>query len=513
MKKVIVEKIKRNICVCLIVALSLNSYAALVSSNDSSGFVTKSEFENLKRNISEQVDEYNGKVESKIDNAVELYLSRVYTADAIPLHIVDNKVEKITFYNELHPQWEAKIGRTSLKLFSHETRQQPSATTYCGDIVLNLEPKSALPGTYAFIDTETFTDSFAPNIACWKGVSENVLDTIVLFGAMQNTTDVFNTTWKDHAANVYAQFKLTGSMRNYNNFDWLGKGLAANPNHFFSFNIMDSQGGTSTDEVIPNVQGGFLSTDIGNTNDMKYKMLITNKECKIPRLRHISQQRWWQNDAEWNTTKVTSTFSEVFSSGKIDLRLMYDYWKNPSSNPLLYTGALIVAGRANNSNNIIVPYVGFVNNIASSSQIYNSQFDVVANYYKTTAWEPMLLKESDGTVHMPTWAGYPLGLVEAGKLYSFEFNFEDDSKTYDVAFKVDPFSNDYFINSNDDLMEIIGGISLVGKKYQKFNGKSKVSFRPKSSGYVFLKCTEDGNGGKGGGIMLPAANYDYIVER
>ena len=73
-------KNKRKMCkkaLCLIFAFlfSINSFAAIVSDNDGSAFVTKSEFDSLKKNFANQIDQYNTSIDSKIDGAIAAYLA------------------------------------------------------------------------------------------------------------------------------------------------------------------------------------------------------------------------------------------------------------------------------------------------------------------------------------------------------------------------------------------------------------------------------------------------------
>ena len=69
--------IKRLLALFLVVLMSINSFAAIVSDNDGSAFVTKAEFEALKTNFAEQIDSYNDSIDRKIDGAIAAYLSGI----------------------------------------------------------------------------------------------------------------------------------------------------------------------------------------------------------------------------------------------------------------------------------------------------------------------------------------------------------------------------------------------------------------------------------------------------
>ena len=69
--------IKKALCLIFVFLFSINSLAAIVSDNDGAAFVTKAEFESLKKNFADQIDNYNVSIDSKIDGAIASYLAGV----------------------------------------------------------------------------------------------------------------------------------------------------------------------------------------------------------------------------------------------------------------------------------------------------------------------------------------------------------------------------------------------------------------------------------------------------
>lgn len=57
--------------------LSFGSFAAVVSDNDGSAFITKAEFDSLKNNFQSQIDQYNTSIDAKIDGAIAAYLAGI----------------------------------------------------------------------------------------------------------------------------------------------------------------------------------------------------------------------------------------------------------------------------------------------------------------------------------------------------------------------------------------------------------------------------------------------------
>ena len=68
---------KRMVALSLVLLLSIESFAAVVSDNDGSAFITKAEFDSLKNNFQSQIDQFNSSIDSKIDGAIASYLAGV----------------------------------------------------------------------------------------------------------------------------------------------------------------------------------------------------------------------------------------------------------------------------------------------------------------------------------------------------------------------------------------------------------------------------------------------------
>lgn len=91
-----IKKISKVLALITIVIYAGSNFAAVVSDNDGSAFITKAEFDSLKNNFQSQLDSYNSSIDSKIDSAIASYLSGI-------------KVERITNlenkYQTINPVW------------------------------------------------------------------------------------------------------------------------------------------------------------------------------------------------------------------------------------------------------------------------------------------------------------------------------------------------------------------------------------------------------------------------
>ena len=68
---------KKALCLIFAFLLSINSFAAVVSDNDGSAFITKAEFESLKQSFHNQITNYNDSIDKKIDGAIASYLAGI----------------------------------------------------------------------------------------------------------------------------------------------------------------------------------------------------------------------------------------------------------------------------------------------------------------------------------------------------------------------------------------------------------------------------------------------------
>lgn len=69
------KSIFAKMLVLFVLLYAINSFAAVVSDNDGSAFISKAEFDSLKNSFQSQIDAYNTSIDSKIDFAIASYLA------------------------------------------------------------------------------------------------------------------------------------------------------------------------------------------------------------------------------------------------------------------------------------------------------------------------------------------------------------------------------------------------------------------------------------------------------
>ena len=126
----------------LILLLSIECFAAIVSDNDGSVFVTKAEFEALKENFSSQVENYNASIDSKIDGAIASYLSGIDISKTLDVEPIISNYKDIKwmhgpymyFTNRRFTAYTTTAGsyvdKTDWQIINPENRRQCASDGY-----------------------------------------------------------------------------------------------------------------------------------------------------------------------------------------------------------------------------------------------------------------------------------------------------------------------------------------------------------------------------------------------
>ena len=107
MKNVKYNKKMTMLILLFIIILNIFSYSAIVSDNDGSAFVSKSEFEALKTDFANQINNYQSSIDGKIDGAIASYLAGIKLQKNYKF-FGNNKIYNFT---ELKKQYIYKVRR------------------------------------------------------------------------------------------------------------------------------------------------------------------------------------------------------------------------------------------------------------------------------------------------------------------------------------------------------------------------------------------------------------------
>ena len=91
--------LKRLVALLMVLLLSIENFAAIVSDNDGSAFITKAEFDSLKNDFQSQIDQYNTSIDSKIDGAIASYLAGISVSKKESRKLVLGSWNNVTMFN------------------------------------------------------------------------------------------------------------------------------------------------------------------------------------------------------------------------------------------------------------------------------------------------------------------------------------------------------------------------------------------------------------------------------
>ena len=92
--------IKIFLALFLVVLLSCEGFAAVVSDNDGAAFITKAEFDSLKTNFQSQIDSYNTSIDNKIDSAIAGYLAGIKVDQKFNGDNYISRIGDVRFYTQ-----------------------------------------------------------------------------------------------------------------------------------------------------------------------------------------------------------------------------------------------------------------------------------------------------------------------------------------------------------------------------------------------------------------------------
>ena len=107
---------KMILSLCLCTLLCINSFAAIVSDNDGAAFITKAEFDSLKNDFQSQLNDYNTRIDSKIDTAIASYLSGIKVSRIYKLSLDPNCNYVFPIYRDTNQYWDNNSISGGLKI-------------------------------------------------------------------------------------------------------------------------------------------------------------------------------------------------------------------------------------------------------------------------------------------------------------------------------------------------------------------------------------------------------------
>ena len=464
---------KKALCLIFAFLFSINSFAAVVSDNDGSAFVTKAEFDSLKNNFQSQLNQYNENIDSKIDNAIASYLSGVTIGKE---HIYDSifkdfgeteiksvRASEVTFQEDL-PLLNLRYGVGD----AFANGSSLSHKVLHGQVNFTHEVK----GKRGVVWKKTIGTNTLYFYKGWCDDYYNTFDTLIFFNSGPNVDTGYNVSVN---GGCWGFWYNTNGLTDRGGYTWdIAKWCLA-CNYDGQQNVYQPYKGTDywyswTFHEPIKQQHNYIYRDdtTSGVDSTTYELRLTESMEKIiPGTTAI----WWDEFVRSSTT----IDSKRYVANGVDRTLVKKTSAYSTSSPYYTNGgksympiAAPVFKNGTNWNNIYYNDTTLYKYKSSSGERY-------LQYYRVTG-------------------GIPLVTVDKGdSLVEWEVEFKEDDP-HCIYVKYEPFGNAAYapecisVSDNKELKD--------AEKWIWIGKKGKIYFKATDPGLIFVKwCTDDYGGG------------------
>ena len=254
--------VKRILALFLVALMSIENFAAVVSDNDGSAFITKAEFDSLKNNFQNQIDQYNTSIDSKIDGAIASYLSGIKTERVRRLNnLMGNNI--IYFLNNIS-LISTTIPNSVLINYNLSVMHVDEANKYGSSHYgsRSLGTNTGKYNVYESIDGYNFFRGNAQNIKCYSAYTYGGAFVRVDLAASGNPHKIaINSDTGSYIRNISSDVRST---KGCNGSQVKTYGSAVNTTALFQTKLSSNQAEYVTFSRIDTLEQGSLTNDYGN---------------------------------------------------------------------------------------------------------------------------------------------------------------------------------------------------------------------------------------------------------
>lgn len=496
---------KKSLTIILVICAIGQSFAAVVSDNDGSAFISKAEFDSLKNTFQSQLDQYNTSIDSKIDNAISSYLA------GVKVQKIENR--KILFSGLQHV--------SSLDLDSDELKWKDSspAGMWLVDVIGFQSGNVTIWG-------DDFDDEFtrlgnSQGHDYWLQLKFEPQGWAGKGGIISKLDKTKNTaTWEGFSDNI------TGWLINTNTY--ARDALAIAPNELPTIDAQWDQANTNWYTISgANIENNLVLRTKTNAqgSDMQRDHYLRSYSEKYESMKHINAIIWTKysqsnfvpndeilgfgnNNPYKDGTKPRINFTDtMLYSGYFSIRQQQPNASDPSK-PI----------EARHSGERIKHYVFPSDPMYSNSLIfpgYKFADSYITNYNQLK--NKNITNPSDGLA-MFLYQGLPLCIANAEEQIEWPVQFSD-SETYEVVASFKPFDDN--MDNDTDWINISTDKLNWSKRAVINNGTGKIYFdfinhgAARKNSVIYVKWHKSGASSSynGGGIIDFVSFNEVIVTR
>lgn len=476
-------------CVCLIM-IGINTFAAVVSDNDGSAFITKAEFDSYKNTFQAQINQFNTNIDSKIDDAISTYISTVKASKISNMPSLYTSNEGVLSLQSNSFPWAE--GRMDMSFYGAVFRYSTAPYGYFEFSLTTSNPTNFSETLISNVDYTKGTGKFVGYYKTKQYFVSNGNNAKAYYFKQAGCTQVtgYNGGYfpaSNQELTTYGQLYTIGF---YNN-TWI--------NDYWLTNVLECQGTNAS-----------FRREIVDNNANYTGGLIMNTASIAHKFNNNDEYRDWCNDTITDGHSVATSMSAVGLSGT-------GFHIGVNSGTATYTDATILTsgdctgGSARGTQR--KPYLGFVSTATDWNKIYLGSFDDIIDKVLISS-DPNrsknIITDTKGNYHLKLGAGLPVVECKSGDKITYEFEFKDKTKNYFL------WVNEGSFDSSKDLIadrsNCITSFDLsdtttynsAGKCLRIMNGKGKASWRATKNSVIYFKWADDGNVNAGGGIFIPA---------
>ena len=476
---------KRAMALFIIVMINFNSYAAVVSSNDGSAFITKAEFDALVNDFNSRIEDYEKSIDAKIDGAIAEYLAGLATTIAVSGNTLfssivgDNNITSRVGSTDL-PFVKGNIGvnytftmnasdvddpREGGKMFMGRLRANPTATSrrYVEQVGSNYYWAGYATDVIAYV---TATHIVITNLFVFG--EDDDWSMICPYGGNTNTSNPGSTV----QTNILQTARITEAAG------------TVGPN--------DSTYAYREEKTLRNLYDYFYS---GDQNTYYWIPDITRITTYTPNIAVTNSWRSFFDRATFSLVRgyVWARTSTAFTN---TTRTPAKYLSNLNK----YTGTSQYDSYMNNRG-VFEPNFSLSGQVLSS--IYYPDYNTY-RYTSSTNGGETITNKTLSRYNM--YAGVPLFTVLSGYEYEWPVKFTD-SQSVDLYIKYEPFGTGV---TESQCIEVSVNGGAKSKKATIPSGGATVTFKAPESGLLFVKWKLSSSA-NGGGTLDTENSTVYIA--
>lgn len=512
MRKSTISKTRKIAAIILVVLMSLDGFAAVVSDNDGAAFITHAEFDSLKNDFINQVTAFETALDDKITNAISAYVANAKQSKK-EKRLKVTSGDTWTFYsNAEYPTYaEGKPYVHGNSVKGHAANLNSTNTSHTQDWMA-----VEIPGKSAYKTNGGFAKNFVKNVN--KGKSNSF--------AGERYYAEYDGYYTDEGEDI----TLGGWNGSISTSDWLWTTST-------SWTIKFNGNWTFTNLALPaSLYGGY---DIFESNpdgragvDLRGQAaarIVGTKKVNnnISIWNDISDSRWYDADMK-NRVGITLTDPEIKRIGKgtdftswwadvagttaltyVGFRLEYNssgYWYSHSnggegrvsksiSSYSFQTTAQSNAGEsylkmANDPNGLQWKYLWTALTDGAASSLVSTLNESTLKDTIKARYRAALIYDNNEKPHLSLNAGYPFIIVKKGEKVDWQFDISDTTHAIVVG-RYGPFSSSGNPLNECDV-EFTNGRTSNNKYFDAYSSATnRIRFEAKENGMIFLKWITD----------------------